>query len=112
MVEVVVAAAAVAAVLALGLTVLAALTLVPFVVALQRAEVLRVSPMRVGALALVASVAGLVLAAFAVLRTSLPVWQAALLVLLTWVVPLALRIVPSAPRQLGRAGRHEAGARR
>ena len=104
MTDLLAAAAAFTAVVAAGLAALALLTLVPFVLALRRAEQRGFDPARWGAVALVGSVLGVGLALVA-LRSSL--------VLLLLAVPLAfagvlaLLVLPADSQVGGRAGRHQ-----
>ena len=104
MIDLLAAAAAFTAVVAFALAALALLTLVPFVLALRRAERRGFDPARWGAVALVGSVLGVGLALVA-LRSSL--------VLLLLAVPLAfagllaLSVLPADSGIGGRAGRHQ-----
>ena len=98
------AAVAFSAVVALGLAALSLLTLVPFVLALRGAEQRGFDPARWGAVALVGSVLGVGLALVA-LRSS-PVLLL-LAVPLAFSGVLALRVLPSDSRVGGRAGRHQ-----
>lgn len=90
---------------AVGLTVLAALTLVPFVLALRLAERRGLSPGRAGALA-----AGGVLLALALVGAALlldvPVWLVLPALALAYAVPLLLRVLERPPLA-GTAGQHE-----
>ena len=92
----------------LALAVLAALTLVPFVLALRLAERRGYAQARWGALALAGSVLGA-----AVLLLALRIGGGDLLagaavgVLLAYAVPLLLRLVALDPLVSGRPGRHE-----
>lgn len=92
---------------AVGLSLLVAVTVVPFVVTLQRAERRGLSPVRAGALALVTSLLGPAVAALLAVRTAAPLAVAALPLLLVAAGP---SLVAVAPRWLGRRGRHEARA--
>ena len=88
-----------------GLAGLAALTVVPFAVALGQAQARGLSAGRVGALAAAGVLLGLALAGAAVLSGAAPALALPAL-LLTWAVPVLLR-VRHRPRLAGRAGRHE-----
>lgn len=94
------------AVVALGLLALAAVTLVPFVLALQTAERRGFSTARWGAVSLVASVAG-VLLVLLVLRSEAPRWGVLPPLVLAWAAPVALWATSGSERLGGRAGRHE-----
>lgn len=104
MIDLLAATVAFTAVVALGLAVLALLTLVPFVLALRLAEQRGVDPARGGAAALLGSVLGVGLVLLA-LRSSL--------VLLVIAVPLAfagvlaLTLLSDDSRLRGRVGRHQ-----
>lgn len=86
-----------------GLVLLVLLTVVPFVVALQRADRQGCSPARTGAVAMAGSLLGLALAGVQS-RAGAPPPLVALPLLLALVGPLAARAVP---RWLGRRGGHE-----
>lgn len=107
MLDLLLAVLVVALVGAAALGLLVVLTVVPFVVTLQRADRRGVAPGRAGALALVGCGLGLGLAVLLALRTQLPLPVALLPVLLAGAGPLA---VAAAPGRLGRRGRHEPGA--
>jgi hypothetical protein len=92
---------------AAALALLAAVTVVPFVLTLQRADRYGVSTPRAGAVALVGSSVGLLAAVLLTLRTAVPVPLAALPLVLAALGPVA---VSAAPRRLGRRGRHESRA--
>jgi len=98
------AAAAFAAVVALALACLAALTLVPFVLALRSAERRGFDPARWGALALAGSVLGVGVVLVA-LRSSLVLLLVA--VPLAFAGPLALPLLPADSKLGGRIGRHQ-----
>ncbi len=89
---------------ALGLTLLAGLTIVPFVAALHLAEVRGLSSARVSAGAAGGVLLGFALAG-AVLLLDAPRLLVVPALLLVWAVPLGLRLL-SAPALAGRAGRH------
>ena len=93
---------------ALGLALLAALTLVPFVVALQMADARRFSTARWGAVAITCSLVGLALAALVVRSDTLPTAGALVPLALTWGGPAALWLLTGEEELVGgRAGRHE-----
>ena len=93
---------------ALGLALLAAVTLVPFVVALQMADTRRFSTTRWGAVALVASVVGLLLALVFYRSDSVPSAAALLPLIITWAGPGALWLLTGEEVVVGgRAGAHE-----
>ena len=104
MIDLLAAAAAFTAVIALGLAALALLTLVPFVLALRRAEQRGFDPARWGTVALVGSVLGVGLALVA-LRSS-PVLLL-LAIPLAFAGVLALLVLPVDSGVGGRAGRHQ-----
>ncbi|MFP5219313.1 MAG: hypothetical protein ACLGIG_06185 [Actinomycetes bacterium] len=106
MVDLVLAVIAVAVIVTLACAALVGVTVAPFLIALGFAERRRASPARVGVAAVVASGVALWL--------SLVLWRAdaappaaALPLLLSWVVPVAVAYAPHGARWLGRAGRHE-----
>lgn len=105
--EVLLAALVVALLVGVALALLAALTVLPFVLALQTADRRDVSG-RVGALSLAGSGAGLAAAAFLALRTSTPLAVAVLPLVGAGVGPLAAAVTPR--RWLGRRGGHEPSA--
>lgn len=105
--DVLVAVLVVALLGAAGLALLAALTVVPFVLALQQADRRGASTARAGAVALVASLLGPVAALLLALRTSAPAAVAALPLLVVAAGPV---LATAAPRWLGRRGRHQARA--
>ena len=93
---------------ALGLALLAAVTLVPFVVALQMADSRRFSTTRWGAVALAASGVGLLLALVFYRSDSVPSAAALLPLILTWAGPGALWLLTGEEAVVGgRAGAHE-----
>ncbi len=95
-------------VVAVGLTALAGLTIVPFVSALQLAggdPQRALSPGRVGAFAVTGVLLGLASVA-GILVAGAPVFLTLPALALTWVVPAALRLLGS-PSLAGAAGRHE-----
>lgn len=103
--EVLLAALVVALLGAAALALLAALTVLPFVLALRRADRRRVSANRVGALSLGGSGLGLAVAAYLALRTSTPLPVAVLPLLLAALGPLGSAVLPR--QWLGRRGEHE-----
>ena len=103
MLDLLVSAAVFTAAVALGLGGLALLTLLPFLLALRRAEREGLSSLRCGAAALTCSLLGLALVV-QVLRSSAPA------VLALVGVPVALAgplVVGTGRRVAGRAGRHQ-----
>ena len=93
---------------ALGLALLAAVTLVPFVVALRMADARRFSTTRWGAVTIVASLVGLGLALLFVRSDTLPSIAALLPLTVTWAGPGALWLLTGEEELVGgRAGRHE-----
>ena len=93
---------------ALGVAGLAAVTLVPFVVALQMADARRFSTARWGALTIACSLVGLALAALVVRSDTLPSVAALLPLALTWAGPAGLWLLTGEEELVGgRAGRHE-----
>ena len=88
---------------ALVLAVLVAVTVVPFVVAVSRADAVGASPLRTGALSLAACGLGVAVAALLVLRTDVVRPVAAVVLLAGWAVPLLVGRLPG----LGRRGGHE-----
>lgn len=107
MADVVTAVLAVAVLGGVGAALLAALTVVPFVVALQGADRRGLSSGRSGALAATTSLLGPLLAVLLAVRTSAPLPLAVLPLLLVLAGPA---VVSAAPGWLGRRGRHEARA--
>lgn len=108
MADVVLAVLVVALLGAAALAVLAAVTVVPFVVTLQRAERRRVSTTRAGALALTGSAAAVGLVCVLALGGAVPLPVAPVVLLLAAVPPV---VVDAAPRWLGPHGAHEPGRR-
>ena len=108
MAELLLSTAVVAAAVAVGLALLAAVTLVPFVLALRMAEARRLSANRWGAVALAGSALGLLLV-LALLRTERLPDPAALLPLAADVprADAACGCSPGDEAVGGRAGRHE-----
>jgi hypothetical protein len=104
--DLVLAVLVVAAAGAAGLGLLVALTVVPFVVTLQRADRRGVAGSRAGGLALAGSGVALALALLLAVRSQVPLPVAVLPLLLVGLGPLA---VAAAPGRLGRRGRHEPG---
>ena len=95
-------------IVALALAVLSALTLVPFVVALQMAERRGFPTGRWGAVALVASLLGLGLALLFSRSDRVPALAALLPLVLTWAGPGALSLLSEDDAEVGgRAGAHE-----
>ena len=93
---------------ALGVALLSAFTLVPFVVALQMAEARRFSTTRWGALAIGASLVGLALALLVARSDTLPAVGVAIPLAVTWAGPAALWLLTGEEELVGgRAGRHE-----
>jgi hypothetical protein len=93
---------------AVGVALLAAVTVVPFVVALQMATTRRFSPTRWGALSLAASLLGLGLALAFWGSASIPTAAALLPLVFTWAAPGALWVLTGQEALIGgRAGRHE-----
>jgi hypothetical protein len=88
------------------LALLVAVTVVPFVVTLQRADRAGVAGSRAGALALVGSGLALLLALLLAVRAQAPPLVSVLPLLLAGLGPLAVAAVPG---RLGRRGRHEPG---
>ena len=93
---------------ALAVALLAALTLVPFLVALQMADARRFSTARWGAVTIVASLLGLALALLVARSDSLPALAVLIPLAVTWAGPAALRLLTGEEELVGgRAGRHE-----
>ena len=110
MLDLLLAVVAAGLLVALALALLSAVTLAPFVVALQLAEARRFSTARWGALALAGVGVALLVALVLVRgdRVSLPV--ALLALLLAWGVPAGLWLLTEQDTGFGgRAGRHEQG---
>lgn len=105
MVDLLLALLATLVILAVGLTALAGLTVVPFLLALRLAETRQLSPGRVGAFAAGGILLGLALSG-AALVLDVPVWLVLPALALTYVVPLLLRLL-GRPSLAGTAGRHE-----
>ena len=105
MTDLLLATVAVVLLVALALAVLAALTLVPFLVTLQLAERRRFSLFRWGAVSLAGSVFGLVVALL-VLRGGSSPGVAAAVLLPILAAPLLLVLLPPEDPLGGRAGRH------
>lgn len=105
MTDLLLAAVALTALVAVGLAVLAALTVVPFMVSLQLAEARRFSPTRWGTLALAGSVFGLAVAAL-ILRADSPTALAAVGLLPMLACPALLKLLPPGDPLGGRTGRH------
>lgn len=107
MLDLLLAAVVLPLIVALALAVLAALTLAPFVVALEMADARRFSPTRWGAVALGASVCALLVTLLGV-RSGLPSVLALAPLLLTWLGPGLLWLLTGEQAALGgRAGAHE-----
>ena len=95
-------------VVALGVALLAAFTLLPFVVALQMAESRRFSTARWGAVAIVTSLVGLAFALLVLRSDALPTVGVVVPLALTWAAPGALWLLTGEEELVGgRAGRHE-----
>ena len=108
MLDLLLAAVAFPLILAVGLAVLAALTLAPFVVALQMADARAFSTTRWGAVALVGSVLGLLLALLFYRSERVPDVAALLPLTFTWSGPGLLWLLTGAETLVGgRAGAHE-----
>ena len=108
MIDLLLAAVAFPVILGLGLALLAGVTLVPFVLALQMADSRRFSTARWGALALVGSLLGLALAFVFYRSDSVPNAAALLPLLLTWAGPGGLWLLTGEEAAVGgRAGAHE-----
>jgi len=105
MLDLLVATAVVTALVALGLALLAAVTLVPFVLTLRRAEAHRLSSARWGTVSLAGSLVALALGLLLVRQGSGAVAVAALP--LAFLGPLLLWALDGHPAVGGRAGRHE-----
>ena len=108
MLDLLLAAVAFPLIVALGLALLAAVTLAPFVVALQMADQRAFSTGRWGAVAVVASLLGLALALLFYRSDRLPDLAAVLPLLLTWAGPGLLWLLSGEEAVVGgRAGAHE-----
>lgn len=108
MIDLLLAAIAFPLIVALGLALLAGVTLVPFVVALRMADARRFSSSRWGAVALAGSLLGLLLALVVARSDRLPDALALLPLLLTWAGPGALWLLSGEEALVGgRAGAHE-----
>jgi hypothetical protein len=95
-------------IVAIGLALLAAVTLAPFVVALQMADTRRFSTTRWGAVALVASLLGLGLFLVFYRSDRIPTLAALMPLALTWTGPGALWLLSGEEVEVGgRAGAHE-----
>ena len=108
MLDLLLAAVAFPLIVALALALLAAVTLVPFVAALQMAQTRAFSTTRWGAFALVACAIGLLLALVFYRSDSVPSAAALLPLVLTWAGPGALWLLTGEEAAIGgRAGAHE-----
>lgn len=108
MLDLLLAAVAFPLIVAVALALLAAVTLVPFVVALQMADSRRFSTTRWGAVALLGSGVGLLLALVFYRSESVPSAAALLPLVITWAGPGALWLLTGEEAVLGgRAGAHE-----
>lgn len=108
MLDLLLAVGTTALLVAVGLALLAAVTLVPFVVALQLAEARRFSTARWGALTLLGTGVALLLVLLLVRTDRVATPVALLPLLLTWGGPVALWLLAEQDTGLGgRAGRHE-----
>ena len=108
MLDLLLAAVAFPLIVALGLVLLAAVTLVPFVLALQMAESRAFSTTRWGAFALVGCGVGLLLALVFYRSDSVPSAAALLPLVVTWAGPGALWLLTGEETAIGgRAGAHE-----
>lgn len=108
MVDLLLAVGAAALIVAVGLALLTAVTLAPFVVGLQLAEARGLSTARWGALTLAGVGMALLLALVLVSGDRVATPLAMLPLLLAWGGPAALRLLPEgAARLSGRAGAHE-----
>lgn len=94
------------ALVAAGLAVLAAVTLVPFVVTLQLADARRFAPARWGALSLAGSVLGLAVALL-IARSDLPTALVPVGLLPALAGPALLSLLSGGQAVGGRAGRHQ-----
>ena len=108
MLDLLLAAVVAPLILALALALLAALTLVPFVVALQMADARGFSTTRWGAVALAGSLLGLALALLVLRSDRLPDLLMVVPLGLTWLGPGCLWLLtPEDVAIGGRAGAHE-----
>lgn len=108
MIDLLLAAVTFPLILAAGLAVLAALTLVPFVVALQMADSRSFSSTRWGAVALAGSLLGLLLALVFYRSDRIPGPAALLPLTFTWTGPGLLWLLTGSEAVLGgRSGGHE-----
>lgn len=108
MTDLVLAAVAFPLIVAAGLAVLAALTLAPFVVALQMADARSFSATRWGVVALAGSVLGLLLALVFSRSDRIPSLAALLPLTFTWAGPGLLWMLTGSEQLVGgRAGAHE-----
>lgn len=108
MLDLLLAAVAFPLIVAVLLVLLAAVTLVPFVVALQMADNRRFSTTRWGAVALVGSAVGLLLALVFYRSDSVPSAAALLPLVVTWAGPGALWLLTGEEAAVGgRAGAHQ-----
>lgn len=108
MIDLLLAAVAFPLVLAVGLAALAAMTLAPFVVALQMAESRSFSTTRWGLVALTGSVVGLLLALVFYRSDRIPGPAALLPLTFTWAGPGLLWLLTGSEALVGgRAGAHE-----
>lgn len=95
-------------IVAVALALLAAVTLAPFVVALQMADARRFPTGRWGVVALAGSLLGLALALVFAAWDRVPTLGALLPLLLTWTGPGALALLSADDAEVGgRAGAHE-----
>ena len=109
MVDTLLAVLAVAVLVVLAVAVLLAVTVGPLLVALSHAARLRASSARIGG-ATVAGVAVCLLLALVAVRSG-STTVAAVPLVGTWLVPVAVAWSPAGSRALGRSGRHERLAR-
>ena len=108
MVDTLLAAIVFAVIVAVGLAGLAAVTLVPFVLALQMADARRFSTARWGAVTLAGSLLGLAVAAYVVLRTDRSSAFALLGLPFAFLGPGVLWLLEEQQSRIGgRAGAHE-----
>lgn len=108
MLDLLLAAVSLSLICALGLALLAAVTLAPFVVALQMADARAFSAARWGTVTLAGSLLGLAVALLVYRSGSLANIAALLPLLLTWAGPGALWLLSGEEALIGgRAGAHE-----